>query len=95
MPSARTFPNAILAFDKTTLSDFWSQHIFLDSRAAWTSAFRQSMESLMRAALQELEIWWAQMPHGWTDTPTGVTFESVEKMLWRFDAESAKFWEAA
>jgi hypothetical protein len=84
-----------LAFDKTTLSDFWSQHIFLDSRAAWTSAFRQSMESLMRAALQELEIWWAQMPHGWTDTPTGVTFESVEKMLWRFDAESAKFWEAA
>jgi hypothetical protein len=53
------------------------------------------MESLMRAALQELEIWWAQMPHGWTDTPTGVTFESVEKMLWRFDAESAKFWEAA
>ena len=84
-----------LAFDKTTLPDFWSQHIFLDSRAAWTSGFRQSMESLMRAALQELEIWWAQMPHGWTDTPTGVTFESIRKLLWRFDAESAKFWEAA
>ena len=53
------------------------------------------MESLMRAALQELENWWAEMPHEWTDTPTGVTLETVQKMLWRFDAESAKFWEAA
>jgi hypothetical protein len=84
-----------LAFDNTALPDFWSQHIFLESRAAWTPAFRQSMESLMRAALQELEKWWAEMPSGWTDTPTGVTFESVRKLLWRFDAESAKFWEAA
>jgi hypothetical protein len=84
-----------LAFDKTALPDFWSQHIFLETRAAWTPSFRQSMEPLMRAALQELEKWWAEMPPRWTDTPTGVTFESVKKMLWRFDAESAKFWEAA
>ena len=84
-----------LAFDNTALADFWSQHIFLESRAAWTPAFRQSMESLMRAALQELEKWWAEMPPGWTETPTGVTLESVKKLLWRFDAESAKFWEAA
>lgn len=84
-----------LAFDNTALADFWSQHIFLESRAAWTPAFRQTMESPMRAALQEVEKWWAEMPPGWTDTPTGVTFESVKKMLWRFDTESAKFWEAA
>ena len=84
-----------LAFDSTALPDFWSQHIFVESRAAWTPAFRQSMESLMRAALQELENWWAEMPPGWTDTPTGVTFGSVKKMLWRFEADSAKFWEAA
>ncbi len=83
-----------LAFDKAALPDFWSQHIFLESRAAWTSAFRQTMESLMHAALQELEHWWREMPSGWTDTPTGITFESVQKMLWRFETDSAKFWEA-
>jgi hypothetical protein len=84
-----------LAFDLAALPDFWSQHIFLDSRALWTPAFRQSMEPLMRAALQELENWWGQMPPEWTEAPTGVTFESVKKMLWRFEDESAKFWEAA
>lgn len=84
-----------LAFDKTALADFWSQHIFLESRAAWTPAFRQTMESLMRVALQGLEHWWRQMPPGWTDMPTGITFDSVQKMLWRFETDSAKFWEAA
>jgi hypothetical protein len=84
-----------LAFDETGLPDFWSQHISLESRAAWTPAFRQAMQSLMRAALPELDKWWAEMPPGWTDTPTGVTLESVKKMLWRFDAESVKFWEVA
>jgi hypothetical protein len=83
-----------LAFEQSALPDFWSQHIFLESRATWTPAFRQSMESLMRAALRELENLWSEMPPGWTDTPSDITFESVKKMLWRFDAESAKFWEA-
>lgn len=84
-----------LAFDETALADFWAQHIFVESRAAWTPTFRQSMEPLMRAALQDLEDWWAEMPPEWTDPPTGITVESVRKMLWRFETESARFWEAA
>lgn len=82
-----------LAFDDTAVPNFWEQHIFADSRVAWTAAFRKSMESLMRESLNELERWWAEMPPAWTEVPTGVTLESVKKILWRFHAKSATFWE--
>jgi hypothetical protein len=84
-----------LAFDETALADFWSQHIFLDSRAAWTLAFRKSTESLMHTAMKELDHWWAEMPPEWTETPMGVTLKSAEQLLWRFDADPATFWGPA
>lgn len=84
-----------LAFDETALADFWMQHIFASSRAAWNDAFRKPTEQLMKAALNDLDGWWRAMPPEWTELETGVTLASVKRLLWRFEAEPAKFWGAA
>jgi hypothetical protein len=83
-----------MAFDETASHDFWSHHIFAADRPAWTPRLRTEMETLMTTALDELPAWWNTMPAEWTEIDTGLTFDSVRTLLWRFRDSPATFWEA-
>jgi hypothetical protein len=82
-----------LAFEDATLVDFWTTHIFTEARSAWTPAFQHQMTDLMRAALADLHQDWADMPPEWTEIETGLTLDTVTKLLWRFERNHGKFWE--
>ena len=84
-----------LALDESSLASFWSEHIFAATRAAWTAAFRQDSERLMKDTLAHLDQWWNEMPPEWTDAPTGPTLQQVETLLWRFEAKPGIFWGVA
>jgi hypothetical protein len=84
-----------VAFDKSALTDFWAQHIFTASRAAWTNTFRHDSERLMKAALTHLDQWWKDMPPDWTETGIEPSLQSVQSLLWRFETDPAIFWGAA
>jgi hypothetical protein len=83
------------AFDESSLADFWTQHIFANSRAAWTNSFRHDSERLMRAALTHLDQWWQDMPPDWTATGVEPTLQQVRTLLWRFETDPAIFWGTA
>jgi len=84
-----------VALDETCLNEFWSQHIFASTRTVWSPTFRQEMEQVMKAALDNLDDWWNQMPAEWTDVPTGFKLEQVKTLLSRFETEADRFWGAA
>jgi hypothetical protein len=81
-----------MAFDESSVADFWSHHIFAAARSVWTADFRRTTEPRMHAALSDLERWWRELPVEWTEIDTGLTLNSLKKMLWRFETEPASFW---
>jgi hypothetical protein len=81
-----------LAFDQTTLEDFWSCHIFATARNLWSNHFRRQWESVMKNALNDLETWWRAMPLQWTEVPGGPTLQQVRTLLSRFESDPDTFW---
>jgi hypothetical protein len=81
-----------LAFDRTSLEDFWIYHIFASARGTWTAAFRNQWEPVMKSALAEVDGWWSEMPAEWTDVPGGPTLQQVKTLLSRFETDPDTFW---
>jgi len=81
-----------LAFDEQGMDGFWDTHIFRENALEWNASFRAEMEDLMRSALKDLPDFWRQMPELWTEGDAGLSLSDVEKILWRFDREKARFW---
>ena len=48
----------------------------------------------MGKALLELETYWRAMPPEWTEVETGLSLASIKRLLWRFQTDPRKFWEA-
>lgn len=53
--------------DELNPADLWMFHIFQHSRALWTEAFIAEMTPRMQNALDQLPVFWAQMPESWLD----------------------------
>lgn len=83
-----------LAFEEAALNDFWPSHIFADVRTLWTPAFQAQMTALLRDALAGLPQAWGAMPHEWTEIETGLTLDTVTRLLWRFEQDPGTFWGA-
>jgi hypothetical protein len=74
------------------LDGFWDEHIFHADIDQWTPPFREEMTGLMRTALSELAQWWQAMPGAWTEIETGLDFQTVKTLLWRFEENADIFW---
>lgn len=81
-----------LAFDPTLMADFWTEHAFRDARQVWSEAFCNGMNAEFRVALGHLQAIWAEMPEGWTEVESGLSFADIESLLWKFDREADTFW---
>jgi len=56
------------AFDEELkTADLWAVHIFQDAKALWTEAFIAEMTPRLKNALDQLPVFWSQMPESWLD----------------------------
>jgi len=81
-----------LALEKESLENFWRDHIFADARTHWNQAFQKEMTPMMLSALNDLASLWNDLPDQWTEFDIGLTLQSVNDLLWRFDQNPANFW---
>lgn len=81
-----------LAFDGADTSGFWDEHIFARDWELWSEEFQQKAIKEMRNGLRKLDQWWHEMPGSWLEVESGLTLDTIQKMLWRFENESDIFW---
>ena len=60
------------AFDaELNTNDFWMLHVFSNARALWTEAFIAEMTPRLENALDQLPVFWSQLPESWLDDEEG------------------------
>ncbi len=61
------------AFDEDlNAADLWTFHIFQHARGLWTEAFISEMTPRLQNALDQLPVFWAQMPESWLDEGNAI-----------------------
>jgi hypothetical protein len=81
-----------LAFEPEIMGDFFGEHAFRDAASIWSDSFKIAVATEFRIALSELHVIWNELPEEWLEVECGITFSSVESLLWKFDRDSASFW---
>lgn len=81
-----------LAFEPEIMGDFLGEHAFRGAASIWSDAFKSAVSAEFRAALSDLQGIWNELPEEWLEVDCGITFPSVEALLWKFDRDPASFW---
>ena len=80
------------AYDAHEIDRYMQTHVFRSAAAAWTQAFCAEQAERLRAAAEQLDVIWAELPEEWTTADCPVTLEEVRDLLWRFSTDPANFW---
>ncbi len=81
-----------LAFDRSMMGNFWTEHAFRDDVLLWTESWRSRMKADLQSTLAQLTKIWRELPEDWTEIEGQLTFAEVESLLWRFEREADTFW---
>ncbi len=82
-----------LAFDETfDEARFWRSHVFNGAVSAWSDEFRAQITSAMGSAVEQLPVIWAELPGDWLQAG-GLDFDSIVKVLKRFESDPDDFWD--
>jgi hypothetical protein len=81
-----------LAFDSSLMAGFWSEHVFLHAKRAWTEDFQGRMNGDFRLALSHLHTIWKELPDEWLEVEAGLSLVGIESLLWKFEREADTFW---
>jgi len=83
-----------LAFEPELMNEFFSNHIFHAARSLWTNRFCREMEEAFTKSLHRLQVLWDQLPEDWVGVDMGLDLEKIQRILSKYQSDTAKFWNS-
>ena len=76
-----------LAFDFNDPDGNFSNHVFIQAKAAWSSSFKQEMEGLFAHAIGEFDGIFRELPTDWLDAGGEEIYEQIKASQSRFQID--------